>query len=119
MAPPICCTAAALSPRSRAAIAPISAARIAASVGAIWLPSTVCSASRRVITFSIAAGISGSCLSAMLTLGYKHSPYLQPTQGRCPTLFVIIGHDAPDAKDKRPQQRPAHLAHLEPLSQQG
>ena len=34
-------------------------------------------------------------------------------------LFVIIGHDAPDAKDKRPQQRPAHLAHLEPLAQAG
>ncbi|MBI4514881.1 MAG: hypothetical protein HY699_03575 [Deltaproteobacteria bacterium] len=34
-------------------------------------------------------------------------------------LFVIIGHDAPDAKEKRPQQRPAHLAHLEPLSQAG
>jgi len=33
-------------------------------------------------------------------------------------LFVIIGHDAPDAKEKRPQQRPAHLAHLEPLVQQ-
>jgi len=38
---------------------------------------------------------------------------------RCLTLFVIIGHDAPDAKEKRPQQRPAHLAHLEPLAQQG
>ncbi len=34
-------------------------------------------------------------------------------------LFVIIGHDAPDAKDKRPLNRPAHLAHLEPLAQQG
>jgi len=34
-------------------------------------------------------------------------------------LFVIIGHDAPDAKERRPQQRPAHLAHLEPLAQQG
>ena len=34
-------------------------------------------------------------------------------------LFVIIGHDAPDAKEKRPQQRPAHLAHLDPLSQAG
>ena len=33
-------------------------------------------------------------------------------------LFVIIGHDAPDATDKRAQQRPAHLAHLEPLAQQ-
>jgi uncharacterized protein YciI len=31
-------------------------------------------------------------------------------------LFVIIGHDAPDAKDKRPQHRPAHLAHLQPLA---
>ena len=34
-------------------------------------------------------------------------------------LFVIIGHDAPDAKEKRPQHRPAHLAHLEPLAAQG
>ncbi len=34
-------------------------------------------------------------------------------------LFVIIGHDAPDAKDKRPQHRPAHLRHLEPLVQAG
>lgn len=31
-------------------------------------------------------------------------------------LFVIIGHDAPDAKEKRPQHRPAHLRHLEPLA---
>ncbi len=34
-------------------------------------------------------------------------------------LFVIIGHDAPDGKEKRPAFRPAHLAHLEPLVQQG
>jgi uncharacterized protein YciI len=34
-------------------------------------------------------------------------------------LFVIIGHDAPDAKDKRPQYRPAHLQYLEPLGQTG
>jgi uncharacterized protein len=34
-------------------------------------------------------------------------------------LFVIIGHDARDAKEKRPQHRPAHLAHLEPLARQG
>lgn len=34
-------------------------------------------------------------------------------------LFVIIGHDARDAKEKRPQYRPAHLAHLEPLAQSG
>jgi uncharacterized protein YciI len=34
-------------------------------------------------------------------------------------LYVIIGHDAPDARDKRPQVRPAHLAHLEPLSRAG
>lgn len=30
-------------------------------------------------------------------------------------LFVIIGHDARGAKEKRPLHRPAHLAHLEPL----
>ena len=34
-------------------------------------------------------------------------------------LFVIIGHDARDAKDRRPATRPAHLAHLEPLDQAG
>ena len=34
-------------------------------------------------------------------------------------LFVIIGHDARDAKEPRPATRPAHLAHLEPLSQAG
>ncbi|MCK6554823.1 YciI family protein [Candidatus Binatia bacterium] len=34
-------------------------------------------------------------------------------------LFVIIGHDAPDARDKRPRHRPAHLAHLEPLTASG
>jgi uncharacterized protein YciI len=34
-------------------------------------------------------------------------------------LFVIIGHDARDAKDKRPTHRPAHLAHLEPLDRAG
>ena len=39
--------------------------------------------------------------------------------GGDPTLFVIIGHDAPDAKEKRPLHRPAHLAHLEPLAQAG
>jgi len=36
-----------------------------------------------------------------------------------PTLFVIIGHDAPDAKEKRPQHRPDHLRHLEPLAAAG
>jgi uncharacterized protein YciI len=41
------------------------------------------------------------------------------TTEEAPTLFVIIGHDAPDAKEKRPQHRPAHLQHLEPLSQAG
>ncbi len=34
-------------------------------------------------------------------------------------LFVIIGHDARDAKERRPAHRPAHLAHLEPLAQAG
>jgi uncharacterized protein YciI len=34
-------------------------------------------------------------------------------------LFVIIGHDAPDGTAKRPTVRPAHLAHLEPLSKAG
>ncbi len=35
------------------------------------------------------------------------------------TLFVIIGYDAPDAKEKRPQHRPAHLRHLEPPAAAG
>ena len=34
-------------------------------------------------------------------------------------LFVIIGRDSRDAREKRPQNRPAHLAHLDPLAQQG
>jgi len=34
-------------------------------------------------------------------------------------LYVIIGHDAPDAREKRPQVRPAHLEHLAPLAQAG
>jgi uncharacterized protein YciI len=34
-------------------------------------------------------------------------------------LFVIIGHDGPDARDKRPLVRPAHLKHLEPLVRAG
>jgi hypothetical protein len=34
-------------------------------------------------------------------------------------LFVLIGHDAPDAKDKRPKLRPEHLAHLEALAREG
>jgi uncharacterized protein YciI len=33
-----------------------------------------------------------------------------------PMLFAIIGHDAPDAREKRPHVRPAHLKHLEPLA---
>lgn len=34
-------------------------------------------------------------------------------------LFVIIGHDAPGAQDKRPQIREAHLNHLRPLVDAG
>jgi uncharacterized protein YciI len=34
-------------------------------------------------------------------------------------LFAIIGHDARDAKEKRPVYRPAHLAHLAPLDREG
>ena len=34
-------------------------------------------------------------------------------------LFVIVGYDAPDAKEKRPVHRPAHLEHLKPLSAAG
>jgi uncharacterized protein YciI len=34
-------------------------------------------------------------------------------------LFVIIGRDARDAREKRPGHRPAHLAHLEPLARAG
>jgi uncharacterized protein YciI len=34
-------------------------------------------------------------------------------------LFVIIGHDTPDAQAKRPTVRPAHLDHLRPLAEAG
>jgi uncharacterized protein YciI len=34
-------------------------------------------------------------------------------------LFVIIGWDGPDGAAKRPAVRPAHLAHLRPLSEAG
>ena len=34
-------------------------------------------------------------------------------------LFVIVGHDAPDAAQKRPAIRPAHLEHLAPLARAG
>jgi hypothetical protein len=34
-------------------------------------------------------------------------------------LFVIVGHDAPDAASKRPAVRPAHLEHLAPLARAG
>ena len=34
-------------------------------------------------------------------------------------LFVMIGHDAPDAKEKRPEIRPAHLEHLGALARAG
>ena len=34
-------------------------------------------------------------------------------------LFVIIGRDSRNAKELRPTHRPAHLAHLEPLSAAG
>ncbi len=34
-------------------------------------------------------------------------------------LFVIIGHDGPDGARLRPSVRPAHLANLRPLVEQG
>jgi len=34
-------------------------------------------------------------------------------------LFVVIGHDAPGAQEKRPAIRPAHLEHLRPLVEEG
>jgi uncharacterized protein YciI len=34
-------------------------------------------------------------------------------------LFVIIGHDSREVKERRSQHRPAHLAHLEALARQG
>lgn len=34
-------------------------------------------------------------------------------------MYVIIGRDAPDAQDKRPVHRPAHLEHLRPLAEAG
>src|SRR4029078_12026902 len=47
----------------------------------------------------------------------------RPPDGRArrfaPMLFVIIGHDAPDASERRPAVRPAHLAHLDPVAKAG
>lgn len=34
-------------------------------------------------------------------------------------LFVYIGHDAERGAEKRPDVRPRHLAHLEPLAAEG
>ena len=34
-------------------------------------------------------------------------------------LYVILGHDAPDAREKRPQVLPALLEHLAPLARAG
>ena len=34
-------------------------------------------------------------------------------------LYVIVGHDAPDAAQKRPAIRPAHLQHLAPVAAAG
>jgi uncharacterized protein YciI len=34
-------------------------------------------------------------------------------------LFVMIGHDAPDSKEKRPLHRPAHLEYLGAYAKQG
>jgi len=34
-------------------------------------------------------------------------------------LFVIIGHDSRQGHEKRPIQRPAHLAHLEAIEREG
>jgi uncharacterized protein YciI len=34
-------------------------------------------------------------------------------------LYVILGHDAPEAREKRPSVRPAHLTHPEPLARAG
>lgn len=34
-------------------------------------------------------------------------------------LFCYVGHDAPGSAERRPDARPAHLAHLEPLAAEG
>jgi uncharacterized protein YciI len=34
-------------------------------------------------------------------------------------LFAIIGYDARNGEELRPQHRAAHLAHLEPLAREG
>lgn len=34
-------------------------------------------------------------------------------------LYVMIGRDGPDGASKRPDVRPAHLAHIEPLAEAG
>jgi uncharacterized protein len=46
-------------------------------------------------------------------------PAREPRKEVRAMLFVIIGHDAPDAQEKRPRVRPAHLQHLEPLARAG
>lgn len=65
-------------------------------------------------------GISSTRLCAIGAVGYKLGRNLQARfHKEATTLFAIIGYDAPDAKEKRPQQRPAHLQHLEPLAEAG
>jgi len=34
-------------------------------------------------------------------------------------LFVVIGHDGPQGAARRPEVRPRHLAHLQPLAEAG
>src|SRR2546430_8838356 len=46
-------------------------------------------------------------------------PAFEPRKEVPVMLYVIIGHDAPEAREKRPQVRPAHLAHLDPLARAG
>lgn len=46
-------------------------------------------------------------------------PFAAPMEIGYGMLFVIIGHDAPDSKDRRPRLRPDHLRHLAGLSRAG
>ena len=41
------------------------------------------------------------------------------TNGACSMKFVILGFDGPEGEARRKIYRPAHLANMEPLDQQG
>ena len=42
-----------------------------------------------------------------------------PTQDNAMPIFIMIGHDGPDGRQRRNEHRAAHVAHLDKLDQQG